>query len=88
MASSYPGALDNLGSMETHAHIGDAVDAVQAELGTDPAGTYDTVKLRLAGIQAGTSVTGTRGTGDTDILAAVLTILDAAGIISDDTTGA
>ncbi len=88
MASSYPGALDTIGTMATHNDLGDAIEAVQAELGTDPAGTADTVTLRLAGIQAGTSVTGTRGTGNTDILAAVLTILDAAGIISDDTTGA
>lgn len=88
MASSCPGALDNLGGMETHEHIADAVDAVQAELGADPAGTAETVSARFDGIQAGTSVTGTRGTGDSDILAALLTVLDAAGIISDDTTGA
>ncbi len=86
--ASYPGSLDTIGTMATHNDLGDAIEAVQAELGTDQAGTADTVTLRLAGIQAGTSVTGTRGTGDSDILATVLTILDAAGIISDDTTGA
>ena len=83
---------DYAGSMETHAHIGDAVDAVQAELGTDPAGSYDTVVLRLATLlevpTEPTSITGTRGTGDSDILAALLTALDSLGLISDDTTGA
>ena len=61
MASSYPGALDSfsnpsgtdtLDNVTTphatqHANANDAIEAIQAELGTDPAGTYATVKARL-----------------------------------------
>ena len=86
MASGYPDALDELGTMETHGDLGDAIDAVQTELGTTPSGDAETVAARLAGIQAATSITGTQGTGDTDILAALLTVLAAAGIVTDDTT--
>ena len=86
MASGYPDALDELGLMESHGDLGDAIDAVQAELGTTPSGTYDDVAARLDGIQAATSVTGTRGTGDSDIIVALLTVLAAAGIITDDTS--
>lgn len=57
MASSYPGALDTLSNMSTslagppthssiHTAANDAIEAVQAELGTDPAGAFATVKLR------------------------------------------
>lgn len=64
MASNYPGSLDsltdpgaNLGTTgKTHAalhnELNDAVEAVQAELGTDPAGASATVKARLAAIEA------------------------------------
>jgi hypothetical protein len=86
MASAYPGALDTLGNMESHADLGNAIEAVQAELGTDPAGASATVKARFAVIQAATSVTGTRGTGDSDILARLLTALATAGIITDNTS--
>ena len=63
MATNYPGSLDSItavtGATLTNASVGgrthsqlhndtaDAVEAVQAELGTDPAGTYATVKARL-----------------------------------------
>ncbi len=59
MASSYPGALDALTNptgtarMDTvphaaqHANANDAIEAIEAELGTDPAGTFTTVKDRL-----------------------------------------
>ena len=63
MATNYPGSLDSItavtGATLTSASVGgrthsqlhndtaDAVEAVQAELGTDPAGTYATVKARL-----------------------------------------
>lgn len=57
MASAYPGALDSwtdkTDAVDDYlaAHINDlqnAVEAVQTELGTDPAGTATTLKLRLA----------------------------------------
>jgi hypothetical protein len=62
MASSYPGALDSFTNPTStdamdasaalyhdvqHANVNDAIEAVQAELGTDPAGTFTTVKARL-----------------------------------------
>lgn len=62
MASSYPSALDTflapattLGGPEAHSDIeirqNDATAAVQAELGTDPAGAFATVAARLADIE-------------------------------------
>lgn len=67
MASSYPGGLDSftnptasdqLDSVTVphatqHADVNDAVEAVQAELGTNPAGTEATVADRLTAIEAG-----------------------------------
>ena len=63
MASNYPGSLDSFDTIASdkktsdavggrthramHNDLGDAVEAVQAELGTDPAGTFSTVKARL-----------------------------------------
>jgi hypothetical protein len=61
VASSYPGALDSLANptasdamdsvtvphADQHADANDAIEAVQAELGTDPAGASATVKARL-----------------------------------------
>jgi hypothetical protein len=62
MASSFPGSLDSFTNPTStdamdasaalyhdtqHANINDAVEAVQAELGTDPAGAQATVKARL-----------------------------------------
>jgi hypothetical protein len=64
MASSYPGALDSFTNPTStdamdasaalyhdvqHANINDAVEAVQAELGTDPAWSYPTVKAAISG---------------------------------------
>jgi hypothetical protein len=66
MASSFPGALDSFTNPTStdamdasaalyhdvqHANINDAVEAVQAELGTDPAGAQATVKARLEAAQ-------------------------------------
>lgn len=59
MASSYPGGLDSLSNpgptdsqaVESHSAqhtaANDAIEAIQAELGTDPAGSEATVKARL-----------------------------------------
>lgn len=90
MASDYPASLDELGAMESHGDLGDAIDAVQAELGADPAGEYDTVALRLAALlevpETPTEITGVQGSADTAILAALLAALDALGLIDDATT--
>ncbi|HMM98580.1 MAG TPA: hypothetical protein PKC99_06200 [Anaerolineales bacterium] len=56
MASAYPGALDSFTTKVNDVddvlandvnELQDGLEAVQAELGTDPAGTYATVKERL-----------------------------------------
>ena len=70
MASSYPGSLDSFDSIasdkktsdvvggrthrDMHNDLGDAIEAVQAELGTDPAGAYATVKARFEAIEGAT----------------------------------
>ena len=63
MATSYPGALDaftNPVGTDTqaavdhaaqHTNANDAIEAIEAELGLDPAGTYATVKARLDDIE-------------------------------------
>ena len=63
MASNYPGSLDSFDTIASdkktsdavggrthramHNDLGDAIESVQTELGTDPAGTFSTVKARL-----------------------------------------
>lgn len=57
MASNYPGALDSLANpagidqmtahAEQHSNANDAIEAIQGELGTDPAGGSATVRARL-----------------------------------------
>jgi hypothetical protein len=61
VATNYPGALDSLTNPtvssyeddagvfhdEQHANANDAIEAIEAELGTDPAGAQATVKARL-----------------------------------------
>ena len=74
MASNYPGSLDSFDTIasdkktsdavggrthrQMHNDLGDAVEAVQAELGTDPAGGYATVKARLDALVAYAAKTG------------------------------
>lgn len=74
MASSYPGALDSFTNPTAtdslnsatvphatqHANANDAIEAIQAELGTDPAGAAATVKARFEAIEATGWVTSTR----------------------------
>jgi len=68
VASNYPGSLDSFDTIasdkktsdsvggrthrDMHNDLGDAIEAVQTELGTDPAGTFATVKARLAAYDA------------------------------------
>jgi hypothetical protein len=66
MASSYPGALDSFTNPTAtdslndptvphatqHADANDAIEAVQGELGINPAGTFNTVVLRLDDIDS------------------------------------
>jgi hypothetical protein len=65
MGTSYPGALDEFTNPQAddgmnlpshaaqHANANDAIAAIQAELGTNPSGSYDTVKDRLAALAGG-----------------------------------
>ena len=68
MASNYPGSLDSFDTIASdkktsdavggrthramHNDLGDAIEAVQTELGTDPAGAFATVKARLDALVA------------------------------------
>lgn len=70
MASNYPGSLDSFDTIasdkktsdavggrthrQMHNDLGDAIEAVQGELGTDPAGAYATVKARFEAIEGST----------------------------------
>jgi len=63
MATNYPGALDSLTNPtvssyeddagvlhdEQHANANDAIEAIEGELGTDPAGAFPTVAARVSG---------------------------------------
>lgn len=65
MPSNYPGALDTLTNPATsdpmvtpshagqHTNANDAIEAIQAELGTDPAGASATVAARLTAMTLG-----------------------------------
>lgn len=64
MASSYPTALDNFPTNRTdstplttthpadHNNEADAVNKIEAELGTNPSGTFATLAARLDDLQA------------------------------------
>jgi hypothetical protein len=74
VATNYPGSLDTFDTIasdkktsdsvggrthrDMHNDVADALEAVQAELGTDPAGTFATVKARLAAYDAYAAKTG------------------------------
>ncbi len=76
MASNYPGSLDSFDTIasdkktsdavggrthrQMHNDLGDAIEAVQTELGTDPAGASATVKARFEAIEASGWVTSAR----------------------------
>jgi len=76
VASNYPGSLDSFDTIasdkktsdsvggrthrDMHNDLGDAIEAVQTELGTDPAGASATVKARFEAIEASGWVTSTR----------------------------
>ena len=106
MASDYPGGLDTFDTIasdkktsdavggrthrDMHNDLGDAIEAVQTELGTDPAGAYATVKARLEALMvvptSPTEITGEQGTDTDAILVDLLAALDALGLITDSTT--
>ncbi len=70
MASNYPGGLDSFDTIasdkktsdavggrthrQMHNDLGDAIEAVQTELGTTPSGSYATVKARFEAIEGST----------------------------------
>lgn len=74
MASTYPGTLDTFTDMGStlngppthsavHALVHDALEAVQAELGTDPAGASATVKARLDALDSTVSTNASTASG-------------------------
>ena len=72
MASNYPGSLDSFDTIasdkktsdsvggrthrDMHNDLGDAIESVQTELGTNPSGSDATVAARLSAIEAGTNL--------------------------------
>jgi hypothetical protein len=70
VASNYPGSLDSFDTIasdkktsdsvggrthrDMHNDLGDAIESVQGELGTDPSGSYATVKARFEAIEGST----------------------------------
>jgi hypothetical protein len=93
LATSYPAALDtftNPTSTDTlnspshsqqHSDANDAIEAIQAELGTDPAGSYATVKARLDDLPQGvlgavtkTADQGSIGASETDLTSLSVTV--------------
>ena len=68
MATNYPGGLDGLSNPSggdpltspshagQHANANDAIEAVQAELGTNPRGSASSVRSRLEGIENGSRI--------------------------------
>lgn len=98
MASVYPGSLDSFSAVpstlagpptheELHEELVNAMVAVQAELGTDPAGASSTVKARLDALpkgRVGTPGTSTSdqtgiGASNTDLTSLSVTITAEAG---------
>ena len=100
MASNYPGSLDSFDTIasdkktsdavggrthrQMHNDLGDAIEAVQSELGTNPSGSDATVAARLSAIEAGTNLA--TGAVDAAALAAssVTTAKIAANAVTDD----
>ena len=80
MASNYPGSLDSFDTIasdkktsdavggrthrQMHNDLGDAIEAVQAELGSNPSGPYDTVEARLVALSAGATLPDPDAKGD------------------------
>ena len=89
MTTTYPGAVDSLprptSSTQMDAtgyegdvvvdNLSDAVEAIETELGTDPAGSFTDVKTRLASADAGVGAVNTvAATGATETLSATVAI--------------
>lgn len=71
MATNYPSGLDtytnpagtdalSTGHASQHANVNDAVEAIEAELGTNPSGSEATVKARIEAIETNNWVTTAR----------------------------
>lgn len=98
MATSYPGGLDDFAEITTqkqnqavggrdhrqmHNDLGDAVEAIQTELGTDPAGSSDTVKARIAAAE--TAISGKAASSHTHSQSDVTGLTAALADINDRT---
>jgi len=97
VASNYPGSLDSFDTIasdkktsdavggrthrQMHNDLGDAIEAVQGELGTDPAGVNSTVAARLDAVESGVNLgdvlapkRGTTGAGPLTWAASAATV--------------
>ena len=98
MASVYPGSLDSLATNKAnatsqntdhpahHNDLADAVNKIEAELGTNPSAAFSTVATRLTDIEAGLPVFnvkkaayGALGDNSNDDSAEIQLAIDAAG---------
>jgi hypothetical protein len=111
VASNYPGSLDSFDTIasdkktsdavggrthrQMHNDLGDAIEAVQGELGTTPSGSDATVAARLTAIEAGTNLAtgavtsakiadGTIATGDIADGAVTSAKIADGTIVNDD----
>ena len=92
MASTYPGGLDSFDTIasdkktsdavggrthrQMHNDLGDAIEAIETELGTTPSGSESTVAARLTAIENGTRM----GTGSIGATALADNAVDTAAI--------
>ena len=96
MATAYPGALDSLTNpvgtdplsspahASQHANINDAVEAIEATLGTNPQGGYATVKDRLAQVdEEADAAAASAAAAATSASQASGSAVDAAGSAAD-----
>ncbi len=100
MASNYPGSLDSFDTIasdkktsdsvggrthrQMHNDLGDAIEAVQSELGTNPSGSDATVAARLTAIEAGTNLATGAVTAAKIAASSVTTAKIAANAVTDD----
>ena len=97
MASNYPGSLDSFDTIASdkktsdavggrthramHNDLGDAIESVQGELGTNPSGSDATVAARLTAIEAGTNL-GAGSVGSTQLADGAVTAAKlASGVV-------
>jgi len=105
MATNYPGSLDTFDTIgasdemndevgtrthrEMHNDANDAIEAIEAELGTNPSGAYDTVAARLASVDVSTLLVKANNLSDlTDSSAARTALGLGTAAVANTGTGA